>query len=179
MRRYLLMLAASIALVCAGVAAAAIVTRTITLPSGACVTLSKTRVCAARARVKTVQGPITTIVPPAVTITLSPPTVTVTVSTPSPTPTTPSGSGSRVILDFSGNGDLTEAPFTTAVGETLSWTWQNTNGDFPTGMSINDASQLDFLVDADGSTTSGSTYLSPGTHTLEIVTVGNWTIHVG
>ncbi len=81
--------------------------------------------------------------------------------------------------NFSGNGDKTIAPFTTTAGETLSWVWQNTNGSSPTGMAIDDASQSSFVVNSDGSTTHGSTYLPPGKHTLQIITVGNWTIHIG
>lgn len=80
-------------------------------------------------------------------------------------------------LDFSGDGDRTEAPFTTTVGETLSWTWVNGNGDAPTGMFINDDSAFEELVDSQAA--SGSTYLPPGEHTLDIITIGDWTIHVG
>ena len=90
------------------------------------------------------------------------------------------GGGGVVTKDYSGNGDQIEAPFTTTVGETLSWTYQNTNGDFPTGMFVNDDSLYEVLVDTSGATpTSGSTYLPVGTHTLHVITIGNWTMHVG
>jgi hypothetical protein len=82
-------------------------------------------------------------------------------------------------LNFSGNGEKTIAPFTTTVGETLTWMWQNTNGSSPTGMTIDDLSQNSFVANSDGSVTRGSTYLPPGKHTLHVITVGNWTIHIG
>jgi hypothetical protein len=123
-----------------------------------------------------------TITEPAKTVTTvvtttSVSTVTVTVPGANPPPTTTAPTGSPITKDYSGNGDLTEPPFTTSVGETLSWTWVNGNGDFPTGMFINDDGQSKVLVDSQA--TSGSTYLAPGTHTLDIITIGTWTIHVG
>jgi len=177
------------ALLFAGVATATVITRHVTLRAGQCLTLSKTRVCASRARTVTrtvshasppitITQPVKTVTNIVTTTAIS--TVTVTVPSGVPPPNTPAPTGSPITKDFSGNGDVTEAPFTTTVGETLSWTWQNTNGDFPTGMTIYDTSGSNFsLVDSDGQTTSGSTYLAAGTHTLETITIGNWTIHVG
>lgn len=163
-----------LALATAGTASAVVLARHVTLKAGQCTTVKQVRVCAAKG--VTVRQPPITITQPAITVTSPAVTVTVTTTTTSTPP--PSG-GSKVVKDFSGNGEQTEAPFTTTVGETLSWTYENTNGDFPTGMFINDDSQLEVLVDGDGQTTSGSTYLKPGEHTFHVITVGNWTIHVG
>jgi hypothetical protein len=46
-------------------------------------------------------------------------------------------------------------------------------------MSIHDDIQATFVVNADGSTVGGSTYLPAGQHMLSTITVGNWTIHIG
>lgn len=78
---------------------------------------------------------------------------------------------------YSGTDDAVEAPFTTCRGETLTWTWVNGNGAFPTGLFVNDDSQAQVLVDSMAS--SGSTYLPAGTHTLDIITIGSWTISIG
>jgi len=78
---------------------------------------------------------------------------------------------------YSGTDDLTEPTFTTCRAETLSWTWTNTNGAYPTGMYISDESQFATLVDSDAA--SGSLTLPAGTHTLDIITIGDWTITVG
>jgi hypothetical protein len=79
---------------------------------------------------------------------------------------------------YSGSGDAYEPSFTTCKQETLTWTWVNTNGDFPTGMFINDESQFQVLVD-ESQASSGSVTLPAGTHTLDITTIGDWTITVG
>jgi hypothetical protein len=176
MRRRALLAAGLVVLLFAGVATAAVLTRKVTLHSGACVTIAKTRVCAAKARTVTLSHNLT-ITEPGKTVTVnSVSIVTVTVPGANPPPTT-TISQSPVTEDYSGDGDLTEAPFTTPVGETLTWTWVNGNGDFPTGMFINDDSAGQVLVDS--MATSGSTYLAPGAHTLSVVTIGTWTIHVG
>lgn len=185
----MLFAAALSALAFAGVASAYGL-KTIMVSPGHCTTVKKTRVCARNSAVRyrtvteTDQTVVTTTIT-APTVTVTAPVVTVTqpsvVTTPVPAPpaTTTTTSCAAVVEDFSGNGDLTEAPFTTCKGETLSWTWQNTNGDFPTGMSIFDDSGNMNPVSGDGNTTSGSTYVPAGTHTLAIITTGNWTIHVG
>jgi len=173
-----------LALALAGGASAYVLTRHVTLKAGQCTTWKGLQVCAAKGATKTVtRTRLQTVTQPAQTVTqtvvqtVTAPPVTVTVTTPGGT--SGGGGGAPVTEDYSGNGDQTEAPFTTSVGETLSWTWQNTNGDSPTGMFINDDSADQVLVDSDGNTTAGSTYLPAGTHTLDIVTIGNWTVHVG
>jgi hypothetical protein len=184
-KKTMFLTAATVALACAGFATAGVVAKTIRLHGGQSVQIGKTKVmCLA----KTIHAPgvtqtITvtqTVTAPTKTVTVTAPVQTVTVTTSVATPpTTTSGGGSPVTKDFSGNGDQTLDPFTTTFGEHLYWTWQNTNGDFPTGMFINDESQLEVLVNGDGNTTSGSTYLAPGLHTLQVITIGNWTIRIG
>jgi hypothetical protein len=185
MRKALIAVALA-ALAVAGAASAFAITRHVTLKPGQCMTIKGMRVCAAKAKTRTVvhmytvTSPGRTVTSPAQTVTTPGRTVTMTVTVPAatpPPPTTTTINPSPVTESYSGDGDLTEAPFTTPVGETLSWTWVNGNGDFPTGMFINDDSAGQVLVDSMG--TSGSTYLAPGTHTLSIITIGTWTIHVG
>jgi hypothetical protein len=88
-------------------------------------------------------------------------TQTVTVTAPAPTPPPPT--------NFNGNGGETLAPFTIAHAATLSWT--DDGGYF----GIYDQNG-NVLVNSQGS--SGSTYLQPGSYTLEINAIGNWTITV-
>lgn len=73
--RRLAIAAAAIALVGAGVATAAIVAKSITLRGGQCVTVAKTKVCAAKVRPATVSvaGAASTTVTSLVTITAPPP----------------------------------------------------------------------------------------------------------
>ena len=181
MRRKALFAAGLAVLLFAGVATAAVLTRKVTLRSGACVTISKTRVCAAKAKVRLVPGPTVTVTTPA------PPPVTVTVTTttaapPPPPPTSP------VTEDFSGTGtsgnqDL--ATFSTPVAETLTWT-----SSWPSGCDIGECNGaigiFDFgtpsetLVDVTN-VASGSVTLPAGSHALTVVddAGSTWTIHVG
>jgi hypothetical protein len=177
MKRVLIAVAV-LALACAGFATAAVATKTIRLHGGQSVKVGNAKVmCLA----KTIKLPGKTYtITDTQTVTAPTKTVTVTVttggSTPPP-PTTTTTNSTPVVKDFAGNGDQYLDPFTTTVGEHLYWTWQNTNGDYPTGMFISDTDSIP--VNGDGNTTSGSTYLAPGTHSLHVITVGNWTIHIG
>ena len=85
----------------------------------------------------------------------------------------PVGDPAAGVGDYSGKGTLAEAAFTTCQGETLSWTLSDTCN----GMFINDNSQSEVLVDS--AAASGSTYLAPGAHTIEVSACGDWTIHIG
>ena len=195
-----------VALAAAGAATAAVVTRTLFVRAGHCTFVRRTRVCAVGAPARTIRRVRTvvdvqtvtrtvTLAAPAVTTdgtkgstgaggatsTGRSPSTTTSGSTPTtsspPSTTTSTTTPSTLTLDFSGSDDRTLAPFTTTVGETLSWTWQNTNGDFLTGMNIfDDSGNMDSITG--GETTTGSGYLPPGTHTLDIITIGNWTIHI-
>jgi len=185
-----LLVAGLCALLFAGVATATVLTRHVSLRSGQCLTLAKTRVCAARARTRTVtvhraSAPIT-ITQPATTVTLtSVSTVTVTVPGVNPPPTTTAPTGSPVTENFSGTGNVELAPFSTSVGETLSWTstWPDgasigdPNGDF----SIFDNSQSGWAGPVGNNAGSGSTYLPAGAHQFSVLDEGSasWTIHVG
>lgn len=74
-RRTIAIAVAVVALGVAGAATAAVLTRTVTLKSGKCVTIKTTRVCAASSRPVTVRvaGPASTTVTNLVTVTAPPP----------------------------------------------------------------------------------------------------------
>jgi len=60
--RAALIAAGAVVLMAAGVATAAVLTRTITLKSGKCVTVAKTKVCAAKTKPVTITGPTKTTI---------------------------------------------------------------------------------------------------------------------
>lgn len=144
------------ALLLAGGATAAVLVHTIILKPGHCRTVSRSlKVCAAK------QAAAHTV-----TVTqLKTTTVTLTVS-PSPVGKT-----------FSGDGDTTLAPFTLAQGVNLSWTAQpDQYGDnvFEIDSGPNDPP---FECDnGDGTATSGTAYIGPGTYTLSVSASSTWTI---
>ena len=184
-----------VALAVVGTASALAITRHVTLKAGACITVKATRVCAAKSKTRTIVDSYTvttpgqTVTTPGQTVTTPGQTVTMTVTTPAatppPPPTTTTPTSSPVTEDFSGVGNQDLAPFTTPVGETLSWT-----SSWSSGCSISDCNGdigiFDFgspggtLVDASNQA-AGSTYLLAGSHQLDIVdeSGANWTIHVG
>lgn len=78
---------------------------------------------------------------------------------------------------FSGNGDKTLAPVTLAHGVTVHWTSQpDSDGfnEFDVSSSAGDTTFVEF--DNGNSTTSGTTYIPPGTYTLDISASAAWTI---
>jgi hypothetical protein len=94
-----------------------------------------------------------------------PKTVTVTVA-PSPIGQT-----------FSGNGDKTLAPMTLSHGVTAHWTSQPDSTGFnlfSVSSSPSDSTYISF--DNGDSTTSGSTYIPPGTYTFDVTASAAWTL---
>jgi hypothetical protein len=78
---------------------------------------------------------------------------------------------------FSGNGSSTLAPLTLTHGVTVHWTSQpDTYGynTFSVTSSPADANFVDF-DNGDGST-SGTSYIPPGTYTLEVIASAAWTL---
>ena len=78
---------------------------------------------------------------------------------------------------FSGNGDRTLAPVTLAHGVTVHWTSQpDSDGfnEFDVSSSAGDTTFVEF--DNGNGTTSGTSYIPPGTYTLDISASGAWTI---
>ena len=97
--------------------------------------------------------------------TVAPKTVTVTVA-PSPIGQT-----------FSGNGDKTLAPMTLSHGVTAHWTSQPDSTGFnlfSVSSSPSDSTYISF--DNGDSTTSGSTYIPPGTYTFNVTASAAWTL---
>lgn len=126
--------------------ASAYALRTIFLRPGHCTKVHGTKVCARQVKPRTI-------------------TTTVTVA-PSPVGQT-----------FSGNGDTTLAPVTLAHGVTVSWTAQpDSDGfnEFSVSSSPSDANFIEF-DNGDGST-SGTSYVPPGTYTFEVSASAAWTI---
>ena len=126
--------------------ASAYALRTIFLRPGHCTRVHGTKVCARQVKPRTI-------------------TTTVTVA-PSPVGQT-----------FSGNGDTTLAPVTLAHGVTVSWTAQpDSDGfnEFSVSSSPSDANFIEF-DNGDGST-SGTSYVPPGTYTFEVSASAAWTI---
>jgi hypothetical protein len=96
---------------------------------------------------------------------VTPRTFTVTVA-PSPTGQT-----------FSGNGDVTLAPMTLAHGVNVHWTSQPDsfgNNFFDVSSEPNDTDYVHF--DNGNSTTSGTSYVPPGTYTFDVSADGAWTL---
>lgn len=78
---------------------------------------------------------------------------------------------------FSGNGDKTLAPLTLAHGVTVHWMSQpDSDGfnEFDVSSSAGDTTFVGF--DNGNSTTSGTSYIPPGTYTLDISASAAWTI---
>lgn len=78
---------------------------------------------------------------------------------------------------FSGNGDKTLPPVTLAHGVTVHWTAQpDSDGfnEFDVSSSAGDTTFVEF--DNGNSTTSGTSYIPPGTYTLDISASAAWTI---
>jgi hypothetical protein len=78
---------------------------------------------------------------------------------------------------FSGNGDKTLAPVTLAHGVTVRWTSQpDSDGfnEFDVSSSAGDTTFVEF--DNGSSTTSGTSYIPPGTYALDISASAAWTI---
>jgi hypothetical protein len=78
---------------------------------------------------------------------------------------------------FSGNGDETLAPMTLAHGVTVQWTAQpDADGfnSFQVTSSPTDETFVEF--DNGDSTTSGSSYIPPGTYTFEVGASAAWTL---
>ena len=78
---------------------------------------------------------------------------------------------------FSGNGEQTLAPLTLAKGDEVHWTSQpDSYGDnlFSVSSSPSDTNFVTF--DNGNSSTSGSTYIPPGTYTFSVIATGAWTM---
>jgi hypothetical protein len=78
---------------------------------------------------------------------------------------------------FSGNGDKTLAPVTLAHGVTVHWTAQpDSDGfnEFDVSSSSGDTTFLEF--DNGDSTTSGTSFVPPGTYTFDVSASAAWTI---
>jgi hypothetical protein len=158
LKRKALLVAAIAALVFAGAASAYAVAKTVTLAPGHCKTIHHTKVCAGKAKSKTVTRNVTSTV-----------TKTVTVS--------PSPIGKTV----SGGGDETLAPITIpANGDTVTWTSQPFNDGVGDTYNVFGVSCGDQDFDNGGSldgTTSGSSFLPGGTYTCQVnADDGGWTI---
>ncbi len=108
-KRAALVVAAAILLAVAGAATAAVLTRTITLKSGKCVTVAKTKVCAAKQpKTKTITGPTKTTV---VTT-----TTTETVTTPPPPPAVAFSDGT-----FRVGTDIQPGTYQASTGDDCFW----------------------------------------------------------
>jgi hypothetical protein len=78
---------------------------------------------------------------------------------------------------FSGNGDKTLAPVTLAHGVTVHWTSQPDSDGFNEFDVFSSAGDTTFVAfDNGNSTTSGTSYIPPGTYTLDISASAAWTI---
>jgi hypothetical protein len=78
---------------------------------------------------------------------------------------------------FGGNGDKTLAPVTLAHGVTVHWTSQpDSDGfnEFDVSSSAGDTTFVEF--DNGDSTTSGTSFIPPGTYTLDVSASASWTI---
>jgi hypothetical protein len=147
MRRGVVIVAAALALAVAG-GASAYALRTIWLRPGHCTKVHGTKVCARSVKARTA-------------------TVTATVTV------APSPIGQTI----TGNGDTTLAPLTLTHGVTVQWTSQpDADGfnQFAVSSSPSDANFIEF-DNGDGST-SGSSYIPPGTYTFEVSASAAWTL---
>lgn len=172
MRKKVLVVAGLAALLFAGVAGAAVLSKTIFLSPGKCKTVHGTRVCAKKVkphtvthtRTSTVTNTVTT--PPVTNTVTNTQTVTVTVG-PSPMGQT-----------FSGNGSETLAPMTVpADGVEVHWTAQpNSYGfnDFMVTSQPSDSHYVEF--DNGNSATSGESYIPAGTYTFDVSASAAWTL---
>jgi hypothetical protein len=78
---------------------------------------------------------------------------------------------------FTGNGDKTLAPVTLAHGVTVHWTSQpDSDGfnEFDVSSSAGDTTFVQF--DNGNSTTSGTSFIPPGTYTLDVSASAAWTL---
>ena len=78
---------------------------------------------------------------------------------------------------FGGNGDVTLAPMTLAHGVNVHWTSQPDsfgNNFFDVSSKPNDTDYVHF--DNGNSTTSGTSYVPPGTYTFDVGADGAWTL---
>jgi hypothetical protein len=159
LRRRILLTVALIALLAAGGASAALLIRTITLGPGQCKRIRLTRVCARRVAPRTV-----TVARTATVTTTRTATVTVTVA-PSPIGRT-----------FSGNGSKTLAPLTLSRGVTASWTSKPDSSGY-NYFSVSGSSADNWVsFDNGNSSTSGTSYIPPGTYTFDVSADGAWTL---
>ncbi len=160
-RKFFVLLALGLALAFAGTASAYAL-GTIWLKPGKCTTVHGRKVCAHKATTQTVTRMKTVITAQTTTVTT---TQMVTVY-PSPTGQT-----------FSGNGDSTLAPLTLSQGDEVHWTSQPDsygNNLLSVSSSPSDSHYVNF--DNGSSATSGSTYIPPGSYTLQVIADGAWTI---
>lgn len=157
MRRGAILAAILLALLAAGGASAYVLSRTIWLRPGHCRTVHGSKVCARKAKPRTVTRTST------VTQTS---TVTVTVA--------PTSTGQQ----FSGNGQETLPPMTIpADGVVVQWTSQPDqfgNNFFDVSSSPSDANFVEF--DNGSGATSGSSFVPAGTYTFEVTATGPWTL---
>ena len=87
------------------------------------------------------------------------------------------GPPSPIGQKFTGNGDKTLAPLTISHGVTVTWTSQpDSEGfkQFAVSSSPDDARFVEF--DNGDSSSSGSSYIPPGTYTFEITAGAAWTL---
>lgn len=155
-RRTILLVVGMLALLVAG-GASAIALRTIYVRPGHCRTVKGVRVCARKVRPRTV---IRTV-PSTVTRTV---TRTVTVA-PSPIGKT-----------FSGNGSKTLAPLTLAHGVNVRWTAKPDSYGWNM-FSVSGSSSDDWVsFDNGNKTTSGTSYIPPGTFTFDVTASAAWTL---
>jgi hypothetical protein len=78
---------------------------------------------------------------------------------------------------FTGNGDKTLNPLTLTHGVTVHWTSDPDgygNNLFSVSSSPSDKTYVTF--DNGNSSTSGSSYIPPGTYTLKVIATGSWTM---
>jgi hypothetical protein len=165
-RRFLVLLALGLALTFVG-AASAYALGTIWLKPGECTTVHGQKVCARKVKPKTVVRNQTTTVTTTHTV-----TATQTVTTTQTVTVYPSATGQT----FSGNGDSTLAPLTLSQGDEVNWTSQGDayGNTFLVSSSPSDSNYVQF--DNGNSSTSGSTYIPPGSYTLSVIATGAWTI---
>jgi len=87
------------------------------------------------------------------------------------------GPPSPIGQKFTGNGDKTLAPLTISHGVTVTWTSQPDSegfNQFAVSSSPDDARFVEF--DNGDSSSSGSSYIPPGTYTFEITAGAAWTL---
>jgi hypothetical protein len=144
--RRVVLLVAVVLALAAAGGASAYTLRTIFLKPGRCTKVHGTKVCARRVKPSTV---ITTV-------------------TVAPSP---------VGQTFSGDGDKTLAPVTLTHGVTVSWTAQpDSDGlnQFEVSSGPNDENFIEF--DNGDSSTSGTSFIPPGTYTFDVSASAGWTL---